>query len=185
MSFNKTMGVVVFAVSVSAFAQARPPPPPPARVAAPVAAPAPTTTVKPGPDVVLSCPAGTKQVGGAKSAFEASFCMRTGRDGLRIFHGPYIAYWSNGQKQAEGQYDEGFRSGHWMYFDEQGVKNMEITFKMGDYDGQFVEFWPNGQKKLEETYQMGRRQGAHITYDQTGKVTSKVDYVDNRPAAGK
>ena len=54
---------------------------------------------------------------------------------------------------------------------------------MGDYDGQLVEFWPNGQKKLEETYQMGRRQGAHVTYDQAGKVTTTVEYVDNRPVA--
>jgi hypothetical protein len=173
MSFKKTMGMVVFAVSVSAFAQAKPPPPPPAKVATP----APTNMVK---DVVLSCPTGTKQVGGAKSVFEASLCMRIGRDGMRIFHGPYVAYWPNGQKQAEGQYDEGFRSGHWVYFDEQGVKNEEINFKMGDYDGQLVEFWPNGQKKLEENYQMGRRQGAHVSYDQAGKVLTKIEYVDNR-----
>jgi hypothetical protein len=121
-------------------------------------------------DVQLACSQGTKQIGGAKSFMEAVGCVKFGADGSRIFHGPYIAYWKSGVKQAEGQYEQGRRAGKWVFFDEQGLKTGETEFKAGDYDGLRVEFWPNGQKKLEETYVMGVRQGAPRLFDQAGRV---------------
>lgn len=161
MKLKMMIGVVVFAFSMTAFAQVK----------------APAT----GGTATLSCPAGSKLIGGPKSVLEASVCVRMSRDGSRIFHGPYVAYWANGVKQAEGQYDNGFRSGHWTFFDEKGVKTGETNFNMDNYDGLRIEFWPNGQKKLEETYRAGRREGAQIMFDQTGKVISKVDFSGDRP----
>ena len=140
---------------------------------------------KPAAEVQLACPAGSKQVGGAKSALEASVCMRVGQDGSRIFHGPYVAYWPNGMKQAEGQYDNSFRAGQWTFFDDKGVKTGQTSFRMDSYDGARIEFHANGAKKLEETYSMGKRQGAQLTFDLTGKQISKVDFVDDRPVAVK
>lgn len=131
--------------------------------------------------VKLECSAGTKQIGGPKSAIEASACVKFGRDGTRIYHGPYVAYWPNGVKQAEGQYLESFRDGKWTFFDDKGVKTGETSFKAGNYDGVRVEFWPNGQKKLEESYVMGKRQGLQQTFDQTGKALSVIEFVDDRP----
>ncbi len=144
-----------------------------------------TPPAKPTGEVVLTCPAGTKQVGGAKSVFEASGCMRLGQDGSRIFHGPYVAYWPNGTKQAEGQFENSFRTGAWAFFDEKGVKTGETSFRGDHYDGLRVEFHANGQKKLEETYVLGKRQGAQLTFDLTGKQIAKIDYVDDRPVAAK
>lgn len=181
MNFKNTVGMVVLALGLPALAQSRPSPVAPSHPATAAA-----TTVKPTvslPEVQLSCPTGTKQVGGAKSVFEASLCMRIGRDGSRIFHGPYVAYWPTGQKQAEGQFEDGFRSGKWTFFEENGVKSGETNFKRDDYDGVRVEFYPNGQKKLEETYAMGRRQGAQTMFDVAGKVVSTVHFVDDRPMA--
>lgn len=117
----------------------------------------------------LACGADTKQVGGPKSFMEASGCVKFAADGSRVFHGPYVAYWPNGTKQAEGQYEHNRRSGKWVFFDQAGVKTGETEFKLGDYDGLRVEFWPNGAKKLEETYSMGVRQGVQRLFDQTGK----------------
>lgn len=142
----------------------------------------PATDAKPG-TAAVGCPAGARQVGGPTSMMEATGCVKFSRDGSRIFHGPYIAYWKDGVKQAEGQYEEGFRSGKWTFFNEKGVKDGETTFKMGDYDGLRIEFWPNGQKKLEETYVMGRRQGAQKQFDQVGKLVSTTEFVDDRPVA--
>jgi hypothetical protein len=172
MNLKNAMGVVVLMSCFPALAQQ-------AKV------PGPSAPPKGALDVALSCPAGSKQVGGAKSPFEASLCMRLSRDGSRIFHGPYVAFWSNGQKQAEGQYDEGMRAGKWVFFDESGVRTGETVFRMGDYDGLRVEFFPNGQKKLEETYAMGRRQGAQVMYDLSGKVQSKLDFIDDRPVQSR
>ncbi len=130
----------------------------------------------------LACPAGARQVGGPASFMEATGCVKFSTDGTRVFHGPYIAYWKNGVKQAEGQYLDNFRSGKWVYFDEKGGKTGETSFKQGDYDGARVEFWPSGQKKLEEFYVAGRRQGAQKTWDLAGKVVT-VDFENGRPAA--
>ncbi len=117
----------------------------------------------------LSCPAGARQVGGAKSAIEATGCVRYGRDGARVFHGPYVAYWPNGVKQAEGQYLDGARDGRWAFFDEAGIKTGETDFKAGDYHGTRVEFFPNGQKRLEEVFVRGRRQGPARFFDELGR----------------
>jgi antitoxin component YwqK of YwqJK toxin-antitoxin module len=134
-------------------------------------------------EVKLACPAESKQVGGPKSALEASVCVKSGRDGSRVFHGPYLAYWQNGIKQAEGQFENGFRSGKWMFFDEKGTKSGETEFKAGDFHGARVEFHENGMKKLEETYVSGRRQGVQTMYDATGKVMTATNFVDDRPVA--
>lgn len=122
----------------------------------------------------LSCPVGTKLVGGPKSAFEASLCMKAGADGSRTFHGPYVAYWPNGTVQAQGQYEEGWRSGTWTFFDAKGVKTGVTTFKQGDYDGLRVEFHANGMKKLEEQYTKGTRIGEVKSFDLTGKEITAV-----------
>ena len=162
MTLKMTVGAVVFALSMPVLAQSAP-------------------KVPPSAGVKLSCPTGSRQVGGPKSALEASVCVRTGRDGSRTFHGPYVAYWQNGVKQAEGQFDEGFREGKWTFFDEKGVKTGETFFKMGNYHGLRVEFWANGQKKLEENYASGRRQGVQKMFDQAGKVLSQTEFGDDRP----
>lgn len=120
----------------------------------------------------LACGADTKQVGGPKSILEASACVKYGADGSRIFHGPFVAYWPNGTKQAEGQYEQNRRSGKWTFFDQASVKIGETEFKSGDYDGTRVEFWPNGQKKLVETYAIGVRTSQRV-FDQLGR---QVEY---------
>lgn len=121
-------------------------------------------------DPVLNCPQGSKQIGGAKTALEAVVCVRADKEGGRVFHGPYIAFWPNGKHQAEGQYENGWRSGSFTFFDQAGVKTGTTEFKKGDYDGVRVEFHPNGMKKLEETYVAGVKQGASRQFDVTGKA---------------
>lgn len=173
MNLNKLVLVAV-AFAVPALAQVR-------AGAAPTPPPAPKAVQRPAPTEVLKCGAGTRQIGGATSIMEATGCVRFGRDGSRVFHGEYVAYWPTGARQAQGQYEDGFRTGKWTYFDEKGVKTGETEFKAGQYDGLRVEFWPNGQKKLEETYAHGSRQGAQLTFDQTGKVVSQAQFADDRP----
>lgn len=140
----------------------------------------PTKPVVPGAEVKLNCPAGARQVGGAKSALEASVCVKVGPSSTRMFHGPYVAYWPNGVKQAEGQYEDGNRTGSWAFFDEQGVKTGETQFLADSYHGTRVEFFANGAKKLEETYVNGKRQGQAKAYDAKGKVTV-TEFRDDHP----
>jgi len=133
---------------------------------------------KPVP-VTLACPAGSQQAGGPGSAFEASLCLRTSP---RVFHGPYVAFWPNGVRQSEGQYQDGFRSGRWVFYDDAGVKTGETTFKQGSYDGPRLEYFSNGAVRVEEHWVMGKRQGPQKIIAVDGAV-AVTEYRDDRPVA--
>jgi hypothetical protein len=124
----------------------------------------------------LSCPSGTVQAGGAKSQLEADACMA--RDGT--FHGPYVVYHANGVKQAEGQWEKGFRTGTWTYFDKNGVKTGETQFHRDNYHGRRIELHPNGRVAVEESYVKGLREGQVRHFDTTGEVVRVVEYRANR-----
>lgn len=115
----------------------------------------------------LSCPAGTRQVGGLKTPLEADVCIKVMSDGSRIFHGPYIAYWANGQQQAVGQHEEGWQVGHWVFFDANGVKTGDTDFIHGQFHGKRIQYWANGKVMMEEQYDHGRQLSVK-TFDQNG-----------------
>jgi len=108
-------------------------------------------------DLNLNCPAGTTQVGGPNSRMESAGCATTAANGERSYTGPFIVYWTNGMKQAEGTMANNQRVGLWTTFDKTGVKTGEVTFKADQWDGQRVKFHANGQKQLVETYNAGER----------------------------
>lgn len=118
-------------------------------------------------DLKLNCPAGTRQAGGPNTPLEATLCMKSGTDGSRIFHGPFVAQWTNGQKQAVGQYEEGWRSGHWTFYDANGVKTGDTDFIHGDFHGKRIQYWANGKVMMEEQYDHGRQLSVK-TFDQNG-----------------
>jgi hypothetical protein len=120
---------------------------------------------------VLQCPAGTQRAGGLTSPYEASLCLKLGRDGARTFHGPYVGYFKDsGKVQAMGQFENGLRVGTWTFFDETGAKVGETNFKADEYHGARVEFFADGKVKLEESFVMGKREGARREFSPTGEI---------------
>ncbi len=149
-------------------------------VASPPVSP-PLSGVK-GGGIALQCPAGSVQAGGKDSAFEAVLCVRHGADGSREFHGPYVSFRKDGTKEAEGQYENGWRTGKWVFFDQTGFQYGETNFTRGDYDGVRWERLPNGQKKFEENWVMGKRQGTQKSWDAKGILTA-VEFKDDHAVA--
>lgn len=150
-------------------------------LAAPAQAPS-AQVPRPAPaaaPAALSCPAGTAQVGGPNSEYEAVLCLRV-QGGARVFHGPYVAFWPNGVRQAQGQYEGGLRAGRWLFFDQTGALVGETSFKDGSYDGLRLERYADGRPRLEERYVAGKRQGTQRRWDEAGRVTS-VEFRDDRP----
>lgn len=137
-----------------------------------------------GQTVRLDCPAGTVQNTTQVSKDMAAFCKKTGTDkqGAKepVTHGPYVAFWANGQKQAVGQNKDGFPSGLWTFWDENGLKTGETEFVRGNYHGTRVEFYANGQKKGEEQWSNGTREGISVAYAENGQKVAERHY-----AAGK
>jgi hypothetical protein len=111
-----------------------------------------------GKDFKLSCPVGSKQVGGPHSAMLALTCARTGADGNPMFVGPYYSFFKSGAIEAVGQLEDGFRSGKWSFYDEKGVLVGDTEFKRGDFHGRRVFYRPDGSIQAAEVYVDGRRQ---------------------------
>ena len=117
-----------------------------------------------GSSVTLACGAGSKQMNDGVNIF----CNRGGAVGDERLEGPYVGLNKNGTVHARGQYLGGSRTGHWVFFNERGVKTHEIDFKNDNFDGQRVEFHPNGQKKAVEVYARGVLTAPITTFDERG-----------------
>lgn len=165
MSFLKTSQLVFVGMSI---------------VAAPMVFASGTSTGSDGQTVRLVCPAGTVQKG-SKVTNEAVYCMKTKpQSGEPVPHGPYVDFYKNGQKQSEGQYKDGFRSGHWTFWDANGMKAGETDFEAGDYHGARVEYYPNGNKKLEQQWVHGKRDGVVAAYSANGQKVSETSFRGDR-----
>jgi antitoxin component YwqK of YwqJK toxin-antitoxin module len=153
-----------------------------------VAAPALAENASAGSSVHLDCPAGTVQRGGKVNKNMGVFCVKSGSNAnmdKASLHGPYMDFWANGQKQSEGQYKDGLRTGRWTFYDATGAKTGETEFERNDYHGQRVEFYPNGSKKLEQTWVKGKREGVEATYAEDGRKVTEVRYNADKPVAAK
>ncbi len=105
--------------------------------------------------VKLSCAVGSKQV----SDGEGVFCSRGGAPGVEKLEGPYVGLHKNGAVESQGQYLNGGRTGHWVFFVGKGIKTHEADFLNDEFHGKRITFLPNGQKKSEETWVAGKLQG--------------------------
>jgi len=136
-----------------------------------------------GANYKLKCPAGTKQSGNPSDGL---VCRKVeAKNGSHAAHGPYASFFPNGQKSAEGQYVDGFRSGLWTFYNEAGQVRGQTEFQGGNYHGKHVEFFPNGKQRLVEEYANGKRNGTVKEFSEDGKLVKQTEYRDNREVATK
>jgi antitoxin component YwqK of YwqJK toxin-antitoxin module len=134
-----------------------------------------------GGTVKLDCPAGTVQNTTKISKDRAVFCRKFVKDRNEpMRHGPYVAFWPNGQKQAAGQTKDGFQVGKWTFWDANGVKTGETEFLRDAYHGARVEFYTNGNKKTEQQWVNGKREGLGVAYAEDGQKVSEMQFSGDR-----
>jgi hypothetical protein len=132
--------------------------------------------------IKLNCPAGTKQVNTA-SAVACAKLGPSSKSGLNS-HGPMVLL-EKGKKAAEGQTENGFRTGLWTFFDENGNKVGTAVFKGGNYHGEVVELFPSGKVRKVEQYAEGLRHGTVKEFSEDGKLVKQTEYRENRVVADK
>lgn len=132
----------------------------------------------------LDCPAGTKQAGGSGGKAEIVACVKTDSKSFSP-HGSTVMLYSSGAKQAEGLSEDGFRTGLWTFYDEQGRKTGTAMFKRSNFHGQVVELHPNGRVRKVENYNEGLRHGTAKEFLADGKLVKQTEYRDNREVASK
>ncbi|MCP3103848.1 hypothetical protein LZ198_33715 [Myxococcus sp. K15C18031901] len=94
-------------------------------------------------------------------------------------------FYPNGAKQAEGQSENGFRSGKWTFFDEKGNVNGTAQLQGGNFHGDVVELHANGKTKKVEHYVHGSREGTVQEFAADGKLVKQSEWRNNREVASK
>ncbi|WPB73736.1 hypothetical protein KYC5002_32435 [Archangium violaceum] len=131
----------------------------------------------------LACPAGTKQTGNLNDGL---YCRKVDAKADRnAAHGPYASYFPNGKKSAEGQYVDGFRTGLWTFYSEDGQVRGRTEFQGGNYHGKHVEYFANGKQRLVEEFANGRRNGLAQEFSEDGKLVRQAQYRDDQQVAEK
>jgi len=102
-----------------------------------------------------------------------------------VYHGT-VEIWANPSfKRAEGEYRHGDPDGKWTFWDEAGIKILEINYQIGAFYGSFT-MWYNaasgpdyrGKLKSRGSFLDGMWQGSILTYYPNGKLRSERIYVD-------
>lgn len=95
-------------------------------------------------------------------------------DNQVVNHGKFTEYYHNGQKFAEGNYDNGVHDGPWSYWHDNGQLAKTVNFKKGAPDGTWEVFRADGTLQSKKGYKAGKRDGAWVVYHEDGK-TPKVE----------
>jgi len=85
-----------------------------------------------------------------------------------------IRYYQNGQKEMEGEYADGKKTGLWTAWFESGLKQSEGHYENGLRNGKSVVWRRNGFKFYEGSYSKGKLHGTWIFYDTTGGRDKEV-----------
>lgn len=85
-------------------------------------------------------------------------------------------YYQNGSIKWKGCYENGFISGKWEYWDEEGRIMYVVNYKHDTLEGEFVSYHPNGITKEKGCYINNSRTGEWIVYSEKGQITGKKSY---------
>ncbi len=135
-------------------------------------------------DVKLTCPTGTRQLGGAGAQARdgAVYCvewpMKKGE--IPVKQGPGVRYHDGGGMSEQGSYKDNKRHGVWVAWDEDGKKKSVVTWGKGEYDGLYVTYWANGERQSEIQWKAGKKHGTSKTWGDDGKPLSVVVYEEDR-----
>ena len=97
------------------------------------------------------------------------------KDTNKIYSGPVINLWKNGQIQGEGTMKE---DGPWKSYFENGQLQLESTNKDGKPDGPLKTYYENGQLQREGTNKDGKPDGLWKVYDINGQLRKEGTYKD-------
>ena len=86
-------------------------------------------------------------------------------------------YYSNKQKQSEGEFKNEKRHGKWTFWYSNGNKWSEGYFAEGLDDGERTMWYENGQVRIEGKYDKGKQVGIWKFWDEKGALIKEVDMV--------
>jgi antitoxin component YwqK of YwqJK toxin-antitoxin module len=98
--------------------------------------------------------------------------VRRMSDDTIVNHGKFTEYYRNGQKFAEGNYENGVFEGPWSFWHDNGQLSKTVAFKAGAPDGHWEVFRADGTLLAKRGYKNGQRDGVWTLYNEDGKTPS-------------
>lgn len=102
-----------------------------------------------------------------------------------VNHGQFVEYYKNGQKFAEGRYDNGARTGEWTFWYENEMKCKTVQYRDGVPHGAWTIHRPDGTRSATRQYVGGEPHGAWTRYAKDGETILKEENYENGLAQGK
>jgi antitoxin component YwqK of YwqJK toxin-antitoxin module len=97
-------------------------------------------------------------------------------DGKDLRHGTSKTWYSNGQLEQEGAYDNDKKTGAFAYWHENGQIATTGAYRDDQPEGNWVWYYENGQKSTIGKYQHGKLIGDWRWWDDQGKLTKQQTY---------
>ncbi len=122
-------------------------------------------------DHALQCPDGAILFGaGPPQGFEAWCAKPAAQAGAApIYHGPRVLWYGNGQKLAEGEYQNGKQRGVATAWHQNGQKRIVEHFDQGMRHGLSTAWYPDGTKQGEGRFEHGKEEGPWSWWHANGK----------------
>jgi len=101
-------------------------------------------------------------------------------DDQLINHGAYTEYYANGQKFAEGRYEQGVYDGEWTFWHDNGQLCKKVAFRKGVPDGDWEVYRADGSLMARKSYAEGRRRGKWQHFFEDGQTLKlEQSYADD------
>ncbi|MBU0763318.1 MAG: hypothetical protein KJ607_00620, partial [Bacteroidetes bacterium] len=97
------------------------------------------------------------------------------------YTGKCIGYFNSGERGLSGSYQDGQRSGHWIYWYRNGQKKMEGNFISGRSHGKLSYWYEDGIVKVDARYYLGKIDGHNRYFYKNGSLAKETWYENGKP----
>jgi antitoxin component YwqK of YwqJK toxin-antitoxin module len=105
-------------------------------------------------------------------------------DGIRVQHGPTVAWHANGQRKMAGQYRDDERIGLFVWWHENGTRALAGRYEDGFKVGTWTWWHANGMKLIEGEYEDDLAIGEWIWWKKDGDIEFREDFGQGRDSTG-
>jgi len=103
------------------------------------------------------------------------------KDGNFHKHGKYTAWYANGEKLQEQEFELGAMHGEFLKWFPNGQKHIKGEFKKNNQFGLWTWWYENGNKETERTYdERGFLNGPYKEWDDSGNLRIEGQYVNDK-----
>ena len=95
------------------------------------------------------------------------------------YSGEVFTLYTSGDIKEEGKLEKGLMSGSWTYWNEDGNKYSEETYKNGYKEGQFI-LYKDGNRQREGGYLNRKKHGLFIEWYDNGQMKQEGTFKEGR-----